>query len=253
MSEITETDDFDKEARAKLKEWVLGFAKSKEIGVKARKGFFDLVDKLEGKSKGATSEEMNGEMQLETEEDGEKLKNGSEESPNHDLQEPNAKESKSKDGRISKEGLVENEDEEDAIMDLVDAQDDQNLIFEEEEEEELNEENIRDLDVIDELGEDELIEYLIPQQEDNEEDAELEDDEWNPLKNMTFEEFKKKMPPYFLKTKKQKKKFFKKMNQDYFNMMNGEIKRKISKKSHSVKFLMDKTQVRKFKKNQKIL
>lgn len=79
-----------------------------------------------------------------------------------------------------------------------------------------------------------------------------ENGEFVPIDGLDYEEIKMKMPPYFFKTPKQKKKFFKKLNAKYFSSMGPDQNKKIKKMNRQVKFQLESTQVKKFSRNQKI-
>lgn len=131
---------------------------------------------------------------------------------------------------------VESEDE-DEVEDEASEDDGK---FEEEQDDEEFEDGIRDQDLIDLITE----------------EAEFDMKDLNDIEGIdsdALEELKKKLPPYIFKTPKQKKKFFKQMNQKYFSSMEAEPKTKKIEKKGAVKFQLDKTQIRKFKKNQRVI
>lgn len=69
---------------------------------------------------------------------------------------------------------------------------------------------------------------------------------------VSLEEFRDSVPPYYFKTNKQKRKFFRDMNQQYFDAMKANSARKIRKQPSNVRFDLQRVEVRKFHKNQAI-
>ena len=67
---------------------------------------------------------------------------------------------------------------------------------------------------------------------------------------LSLEELQQSVPPYYFKTAKQKRKFFSRMNRDYFASMEAGAAKKIRKETPGVKFNLGQTQVHRFRKNQ---
>lgn len=65
--------------------------------------------------------------------------------------------------------------------------------------------------------------------------------------------FNAAVPPYYFKTKKQKRKLFNKINNKYFQSIKGNPTKKIEKTTPKVKFNLMKTQIQKFKKDQVLI
>ena len=79
-----------------------------------------------------------------------------------------------------------------------------------------------------------------------------EDDYVDPYENLTEEELIQKLPPYFNKTNKQKKKFFKNLNKTFSRNLNGVKIKNERKNKNKLDFQLGLNQVVKFKKDQKI-
>ena len=94
-----------------------------------------------------------------------------------------------------------------------------------------------------EADEEGLIELLAleasmhPQEEEDEEEE-------NPMKGLTFEELKKRLPPYLFKTPDEKQRLFRKMNRKFFAAMGPSGPRKrLRKTGPGAKFRLDKIEV----------
>ena len=96
-------------------------------------------------------------------------------------------------------------------------------------------------------------------EEDDEEDEErviydtddLEDLE-DPYEGLSEEEVMARMPPYFNKSFKQKKKFFTKLNQKYISSLRNPKKNGANDNKPKVNFDLKKNSIKKFKKQQKV-
>ena len=84
---------------------------------------------------------------------------------------------------------------------------------------------------------------------DEEEEGEEGDEAFvDPLEGLSFEELKKRLPPYYFMNNKKKRKYFRKLSVNYLTKIQS---RKIEKKAR-VNFQLDKNQVRQFKKNEQV-
>lgn len=81
-------------------------------------------------------------------------------------------------------------------------------------------------------------------EDEEDDDYDMEDME-DPYENLTLEELKKKMPPYFFKQGKSRRKYFVQMNKDYKNKMNKQEKRQ-SKQDNKVNFNIGLNEVKSF-------
>lgn len=271
--------------RSKLVEYFLTYAKSAEILAPSRKALYDLVEGLEARQGGESGDRGAQDVRGKNGKEGtvEPEENAGTGLPQLEAQMkeaiPHINRSKDSESSVSES---ESEKAGDKPLVLHDSSDPQleypspketkeylDALFEEEEEleEEEGEDGEADEhpDLVDEdldhnlglLEDEELIELLKREglTAFNEEGEEGGDGDYNPFKDLSIEELKKKLPPYLFKSPKEKKKFFRKMNQKYFESMavDQKGKKKIAKAGRGVRFEMDRTQVRKFAKAQKIL
>ena len=88
--------------------------------------------------------------------------------------------------------------------------------------------------------------------EDFDEEEMDEDDFVDPYENLSEEEMMKRLPPYFNKTNKQKKKFFKKLNQQYMSKLKNARQDSDANSKSAINFDLKKNMIKKFKKQQKI-
>lgn len=96
-------------------------------------------------------------------------------------------------------------------------------------------------------------------EEEDEEEIEVEEEEEDedfegfvdPYENMSEEEVMARMPPYFNKSFKQKKKFFVKLNQNYLSKLRNPKKGEAGDKPR-VNFDFKKNAIKKFKKHAKV-
>lgn len=92
---------------------------------------------------------------------------------------------------------------------------------------------------------------LIEDGEFDENFEDLDDQEAsNPFQNMTIEELKNHMPPYYFMNNKKKRKYFRTLNDVYHSKIKGRKMR--IKKEQKVKIRDDINQFKQFDKNQKI-
>lgn len=67
----------------------------------------------------------------------------------------------------------------------------------------------------------------------------------NPLENLTFEELKKKLPPYYFMTPKKKAKYFKKITSDYMsNLKNSNDGEEAKKPTQKVNFQLNNSKTK---------
>lgn len=79
-----------------------------------------------------------------------------------------------------------------------------------------------------------------------------DDDYVDPYENLTEEELIQKLPPYFNKTNKQKKKFFKNLNKTFLKNLNSLKSNKKRKNANKLQFDLKNNVTVKFKKNELI-
>lgn len=87
-------------------------------------------------------------------------------------------------------------------------------------------------------------------------DEEYEEEEGDevfvdPYEDLSEEEVMARMPPYFNKTNKQKKKYFNNLNKNYLSKL-GNMKKGVAEDKPRVNFDLKKNAIKKFKKNQKV-
>ena len=87
--------------------------------------------------------------------------------------------------------------------------------------------------------------------EEEEEEDEADEPFVDPYEDMTEEEVMARMPPYFNKSNKQKKKFFVKLNKTYMSKLHNPKKGEAGDKPR-VNFDFKKNAIKKFKKQQKV-
>lgn len=67
----------------------------------------------------------------------------------------------------------------------------------------------------------------------------------NPLENLTFEDLKKKLPPYFFMTPKKKLRYFKKITTDYLGRLKNNSEGEGSKKNTpKVNFMLNNSKIK---------
>ena len=79
-----------------------------------------------------------------------------------------------------------------------------------------------------------------------------DDDYIDPYANLSYNEMVKKLPPYFNKTAKQKKKLFKNINSKYWSSLKTTIRIDTKEDLNRITFDTSKNSIRKFKKNHKV-
>ena len=79
-----------------------------------------------------------------------------------------------------------------------------------------------------------------------------EEDFVDPYENLSEEEMMARLPPYFNKSHKQKKKFFKKLNQKYVSSLRMPKNNNGNADGLKVNFDLKKNMIKKFKKQQKV-
>ena len=79
-----------------------------------------------------------------------------------------------------------------------------------------------------------------------------DDDYVDPYENLTEEELIQKLPPYFNKTNKQKKKFFKNLNKTFLKNLSSLKSNKKRKNANKLQFDLKNNVTVKFKKNELI-
>jgi len=83
-------------------------------------------------------------------------------------------------------------------------------------------------------------------------DDDPEDDYVDPYENLSQEEMMARLPPYFNKSLKQKRKYFKKLNQKYISSLKMPGKANGNDEKAKITFDLKKNSIRKFKRKQKI-